>query len=201
MCSGRERDFAPLNADLENGFGDDPEFVAETIRLAAQAGLVGASIEDMTNNPAEPIYELDHAVARIRAAAEAARALPFPFTLTARCENFLVGRIDLNDTIRRLLAYQDAGANVLYAPGLAKTEDIFSVVRAVNRPVNVLAVTGFNLADLSALGVKRVSVGSALARAALGGLQRAAQEMLDHGTFTFTKQAMNYVEVNKLFSS
>ena len=124
----------PVSADLENGFGDSPEFVAETIRLAAQAGLVGASIEDMTANPAGPIYCLEHAVARIEAAAEAARSLPFPFTLTARCENFLVGHADINDTIHRLQAYQEAGANVLYAPGLATEEHICAVVRAVIGP-------------------------------------------------------------------
>ncbi len=123
----------PVSADLENGFGDAPEFVAETIRLAAQAGLVGASIEDMTTDPAAPIYEFEHAVARIRAASEAVRALPFPFTLTARCENFLVGRVDIDDTVRRLQAYQEAGANVLYAPGLAKADDISTVGRAMGR--------------------------------------------------------------------
>ena len=190
----------PVSADLENGFGDAPETVAETIRLAANAGLVGASIEDSTGRAAEPIYDFELAVARVRAAAEAARALPFPFTLTARCENYLVGRVDRADTIRRLQAYQDAGANVLYAPCLATKEDIAAVVQAVSKPVNVLAEAGFNLSELSALGVRRVSVGSALARAALGGFMRAAQEMLEQGTFTFAKQAMSFGELTKLFS-
>ena len=128
----------PVSADLENGFGDDPETVAETIRLAAAAGLVGGSIEDSTNRPGDPIYEHELAVERVRAAAEAARSLPFPFTLTARAENYLVGRPDLEDTIERLQAYQEAGADVLYAPGLTSKDDIAAVVRSVDRPVNVV---------------------------------------------------------------
>src|SRR5258705_8357568 len=161
----------PVSADLENGFGDDPETVAETIRLAAAAGLVGGSIEDSTNRPGDPIYDHQLAVERVRAAAEAAHALDFPFTLTARAENYLVGRPDLKDTIKRLQAYQEAGADVLYAPGLSSREDIAAVVRSVDRPVNVLmGLQGIHLslAELSKLGVKRVSVGSALCRAAFG---------------------------------
>ena len=161
----------PVSADLENGFGDGPESVAETIRLAAAAGVVGGSIEDATTRPSDPLYERDLAVERIRAAAEAARSLPFPFTLTARAENFLVGRPDLKDAIKRLQAYQDAGADVLYAPGIAEKDEIATVVTAVDRPVNVvmgLQGSRLSLTELSEIGVKRVSVGSALSRAALG---------------------------------
>ncbi|HEY1902901.1 MAG TPA: isocitrate lyase/phosphoenolpyruvate mutase family protein [Terracidiphilus sp.] len=192
----------PVSADLENGFGDAPEFVAETIRLAAAAGVAGGSIEDSTGRPDHPIYEFEHAVDRVRAASEAAHALAFPFTLTARCENFLVGRVDIHDTIRRLRAYQEAGADVLYAPGLATEEDIAAVVRSVDRPVNVLmGLQGaqLNLAALSKLGVKRVSVGSSLSRAALGGFLRAAREMREHGTFMFAQEAVSYREISEVF--
>ncbi|MGA7415949.1 MAG: isocitrate lyase/phosphoenolpyruvate mutase family protein [Bryobacteraceae bacterium] len=192
----------PVSADLENGFGDAPEIVAETIRLAATAGVVGGSIEDSTQQPNQPIYELDHAVERVRAAAEAARSLPFPFTLTARCENYLVGRPDLNDTIKRLQAYQISGADVLYAPGVTGKDDIAAIVRAVDRPVNVvmgLAGVQLNLAELSALGVKRVSVGSALSRAALGAFLRAAREMQERGTFSFAEDAVSYREICTMF--
>jgi 2-methylisocitrate lyase-like PEP mutase family enzyme len=194
----------PVSADLENCYGDNPETVAETIRLAAAAGVVGGSIEDTTNQPDNPIYELDAAVERVGAAAEAARSLPFPFTLTGRAENYLWGRPDLKDTIRRLQAYQDAGADVLYAPGLATREDIEAVVSSVDRPVNVLmGMRGvqLSLAALSAIGVKRVSVGSALARAALGAFLRAAGEMREHGTFTFADQAANYQELNAMMEA
>lgn len=195
----------PVNADLENGYGDDPEAAAETIRLAAAAGAVGGSIEDSTNRPGgAPIYERRLAVERVRAAAEAARSLPFPFTLTARAENYLVGRPDLEDTIERLQAYQEAGAGVLYAPGLTSPDDIAAVVRAVDRPVNVvmgLQGSRLSLADLAAIGVKRVSVGSALSRAALGAFLRAAREMREHGTFTFADEAVSYREISGMFES
>ena len=194
----------PVSADLENGFGDDPETVAETIRLAAAAGLCGGSIEDVSPRPEGRIYEMTHAADRIRAAAEAARALPFPFMLTARAENFLVGRPDLKDTIRRLQAYQEAGAEVLYAPGLSSREDIAEVVRSVDRPVNVImGLQGVHLtvAELSALGVKRVSVGSALSRAALGAFLRAAREMRDYGSFHFADEAVPYKEISTVFAS
>ncbi|MBI3448654.1 MAG: isocitrate lyase/phosphoenolpyruvate mutase family protein [Acidobacteria bacterium] len=192
----------PVSADLENGFGDDPGTVAETIRRAAAAGLAGGSIEDSTGRPADPIYDLPLAVARIRAAAGVVRSLPVPFTLTARAENFLVGRPDFGDTIRRLRAYQEAGADVLYAPGLLSRDDIAAVVRAVDRPVNVLmGLQGaeLSLAELSAIGVKRVSVGSALSRAALGAFMRAAREMLESGTFTFAREAASFREISSLF--
>jgi 2-methylisocitrate lyase-like PEP mutase family enzyme len=192
----------PVSADLENGFGDDPETVTETIRLAAAAGLAGCSIEDSTGRAGDPIYEHAHAVERIRAAAEAAHALPFPFTLTGRAENLLVGRADLHDTIRRLQAYQEAGADVLYAPGLRSRDDIAAVVRAVDRPVNVvmgLQGVQLSLADLSSLGVKRISVGSALSRAALGAFLRAAKEMKEQGTFTFAEEAVSYRDISAMF--
>lgn len=190
----------PVSADLENGFGHSPEAVMETIGLAAAAGVVGGSIEDATGDPDQPIYDLNTAVARIEAAVRAARFLPFPFTLTARAENYLHGRPDLRDTIRRLCAYQAAGADVLYAPGLKTENEISAVIKAVERPVNVvMGLTGaaFTLEQLSALGVKRVSVGSALSRAALGAFLSAASEMRDRGTFTFAEKAVSYARLNQ----
>jgi 2-methylisocitrate lyase-like PEP mutase family enzyme len=192
----------PVSADLENGYGDDAEAVAETIRRAAAAGAVGGSIEDATGRPAEPLYEIGLAAERIAAAAEIVRGLDVPFTLTARAENYLVGRPDLNDTITRLQAYQSAGADVLYAPGLTNPDDITAVVRSLDRPVNVLAgLTGakLTLADLSALGVRRVSVGSLLSRVALGAFLGAAAEMQDHGTFAFADDAVPYADLNEMF--
>jgi 2-methylisocitrate lyase-like PEP mutase family enzyme len=192
----------PVSADLENGFGDEPETVAETIRRSAAAGVVGGSIEDMSRQPGHPIYEHERAVERIRAAAEAARALPFSFTLTARAENYLVGNPDLKDTIRRLQAYQEAGADVLYAPGLSGKDEIAAVVGSVDRPVNVvMGLQGVQLSrdELAAMGVKRISVGSSLARAALGAFVRAATEMRDHGTFAFAKDAVSFREISAMF--
>jgi 2-methylisocitrate lyase-like PEP mutase family enzyme len=189
----------PLSADLENGFGDAPEIVAETIRLAAAAGAVGGSIEDATGRPDHPIYEQGHAAERIQAAAAAARALPFAFTLTGRAENYLHGRPDLRDTIARLQTYQEAGADVLYAPGLASKDEIAAVVSSLDRPVNVvMGLQGpqFSLAALSAIGVRRVSVGSALCRAALGAFLRGAQEMREHGTFAFANDAVSSQEIS-----
>ena len=191
----------PVSADLEHGFGDSPESVAETIRLAANAGLAGGSIEDSTGRSENPQYELARAAERVRAAAEAARALPFRFTLTARAENFLVGRPDLKDTIARLQAYQQAGAGVLYAPGLATLEDVAAVVRAVDRPVNVLASAQFSVAALAEIGVQRISVGSALARAAYGAFLSAAREMREQGTFRFAEQAVSYRDITGIFES
>jgi 2-methylisocitrate lyase-like PEP mutase family enzyme len=192
----------PVSADLENGFGDDPETVAETIRLAAAAGLVGGSIEDSASRRDDPIYEQEMAVDRVRAAAEVVRALSFPFTLTARCENYLFGRRDLNDTIKRLQAYQEAGADVLYAPGLASREDIAAVVSSLDRPLNVLmglAGVSLSLAELSDIGVRRVSVGSVLSRVALGAFLRAAREMRDHGTFTFGDETVSFRDISAMF--
>jgi 2-methylisocitrate lyase-like PEP mutase family enzyme len=194
----------PVSADLENGFGDSPETVAETIRLAAATGLAGGSIEDMSRQPGHPIYEHEHAVERVRAAAAVVRKLPFAFTLTARAENYLAGRPDLPDTIRRLQAYQEAGADVLYAPGLKSREEIAAVVSSVDRPVNVvMGLQGVQLsrAELSAIGVRRISVGSALSRAALGAFLRAAREMREHGTFGFAEEAASYRELNAMFAA
>ncbi|REK11603.1 MAG: isocitrate lyase/phosphoenolpyruvate mutase family protein [Planctomycetota bacterium] len=193
----------PLSADLENGFGDAPEVVAETIRQSAQTGLVGGSIEDSTGRRDDPIYEESLAVDRIRAAVESARALAFPFTLTARSENYLVGRPDLAATIRRLQLYQDAGADVLYAPGLTSEDDIATLVRSVDRPVNVLAGlsgTSFTLASLSALGVRRISIGSGLYRAAFGPLLRAAKQMREQGTFaTIADEPVTFREISGMY--
>lgn len=194
----------PVSADLGKGFGDGPEAVAETIRLAAAAGVVGGSIEDMTDNIDRQLYEIEFAAERVRAAAEAAHALPFTFTLTARAENYLVGQPDLKDTINRLQVYEEAGADVLYAPGLTKKEDILSVVTSVGRPVNVLmglAGVRFNLTELSEIGVKRISVGSALSRAALGAFLRAANEMQTHGTFTFLDEAASSREISAMLDA
>jgi 2-methylisocitrate lyase-like PEP mutase family enzyme len=200
----------PVSADLENGFGDAPEAAAETIALGAAAGLAGGSIEDLPGRSSTAagagagVYEIAHASDRIRAAAEVVRNLPFRFTLTARAENFIAGNPDLKDTIARLQAYQEAGADVLYAPGLTSKNDIAAVVRAVDRPVNVvMGLQGLqlSLAELSALGVKRISVGSALSRAALGAFLRAAHELRDHGTFTFANDAVSYRDVTKMFES
>lgn len=193
----------PVSADLENGFGDSPDICAETIRLAAAAGLAGGSIEDVRPRPEGTLYAFEHAVERIRAAAEAAHALPAPFVLTARAENFIAGNPDLADTIRRLQAFQEAGADVLYAPGLDTKEDIAAVLSSVDCPINVLmgleGVT-LDLATLSAIGVKRISVGSSLSRVALTAFLHAAQEMQQHGTFTFGNDLVSYKEINDMFA-
>ncbi len=191
----------PVSADLENGFGHSPQKVAEAIQLAVSVGLVGGSIEDATGDRDKPIYDLNLAVERISAAVEAACAQNIHFTLTARAENFLHGRPDLDDTIARLQAFEKAGADVLYAPGLPSLEAIREVCSAVNRPVNVVAgLSGpsFSLEQLANAGVKRVSVGSALSRAALGEFMRAATEMKEAGTFGFAHEASPYAEINKL---
>lgn len=192
----------PLSADLENGFGDAPESVARTILEAAAAGAVGGSIEDSVNKPGETVYPLPLAVDRIRAAVEAVRSLPFRFTLTARAENYLVGIKDLSDTIERLQAYEDAGADVLYAPGVMSREDIAAIISSVDRPVNVnIGIRGSKLSvhELSDLGVKRVSVGGSLARAALGALLRAAQELRELGTSTYEAAAPGTRDMNARF--
>ncbi|PYY11599.1 MAG: 2-methylisocitrate lyase [Acidobacteria bacterium] len=192
----------PVSADLENGYADKPLEVAETIRLAAQTGLAGCSVEDVPQGRGKAPYEIPLAAERVRAAAEAAHSLAFPFTLTARAENFIVGRPELRDTIARLQAFQEAGADVLFAPGLKTKEDIRAVVRSVDRPINVimgLEGVQLSLADLSELGVKRVSVGSALARSAMGAFLRAAREMEAQGTFTFAEDAVKYADLNAMF--
>jgi 2-methylisocitrate lyase-like PEP mutase family enzyme len=194
----------PVSADLENGYGDDPEACAETVLLAAKAGLAGCSIEDATGRTDDPIYPYELAVERIKAAVKATRTLPFPFLLTARAENLIHGRPDLKDTIRRLEAFADAGADVLYAPGLKTREEIDAVVRAVApRPVNVLmglAQGDFSVDELARLGVKRISLGSTLARVAYGSYLRAAEEIHQKGTFTFAASTVPYATINQLFS-
>ncbi|MCD1634848.1 isocitrate lyase/phosphoenolpyruvate mutase family protein [Martelella mediterranea] len=178
----------PVSADLENGFGDLPEDCALTIRLAIEAGLVGGSIEDATGRPDDPMYDFDAAVERVRAAAGARAGKPF--ILTARSENFLWGRPDLADTIRRLQAFSEAGADVLYAPGLPDIEAIATVCRAVDKPVNVvmgLQGKNYSVTALERVGVRRISVGGSFARAALAGLKRAAEEVLTEGTFNYER--------------
>jgi 2-methylisocitrate lyase-like PEP mutase family enzyme len=195
----------PVAADLENGYGDEPEMCAETIFLAAKIGLSGGSIEDATGRKDDPIYPFEQAVERVKSAVEAARSLDYSFTLTARAENLILGRPDLKDTIKRLVAFADVGADVLFAPGLKTPEEIKAVVKAVApRPVNVimgLSGTNFTLPMLEDLGVKRVSLGSSLARAAYGAFFRASEEILQKGTFGFANEAKPYADLNMLFGS
>jgi 2-methylisocitrate lyase-like PEP mutase family enzyme len=193
----------PVSADLEKGFGDDPESVAETIQAAAAIGLAGCSIEDHTGRRDDPIFDFGLAVERIEAAAEACRSLPDDFVLTARCENFLWGRPDLDDTIKRLQAFEAAGAGVLYAPGLGDLGTIRTVCQALRKPVNVvmgLPGSTFGIEELAAVGVKRVSVGSALARLAYGAVVRAAREMASRGSFRFSDEAMGFAELEGFFA-
>jgi 2-methylisocitrate lyase-like PEP mutase family enzyme len=192
----------PVAADLENGYGDDPEECATTILQAAGAGLVGGSIEDATGKPSDPIYPFALAVERVRAAVKAARSLPFPFMLAARAENLINGRPDLPDTIRRLEAYAEAGADVLYAPGLKTREEVSAAVKAVApRPVNVLVGTAalrLPLEELAGLGVKRVSLGSALARVAYGAMMQAAEGLHQRGNLSFVGDAVTYATINDM---
>ncbi len=193
----------PVSADLENGFFDSPEEVAKTIKMAGQAGLVGGSIEDSTNGGRdEPLYSIAAAKDRMVAAVEAKAALPHDFMLTGRAENFLVGHGSIDDVIKRLQAYQEAGADVLYAPGLAKIEDVVSIISNVDLPVNVLARPSdedFSAAKLSRVGVKRISVGGALARVALGAFIKAGREMLERGTFDFASEAVAHADIQAMF--
>jgi 2-methylisocitrate lyase-like PEP mutase family enzyme len=194
----------PVSADLEKGFGDAPASVAETIRLAAAAGLVGGSIEDATGDKDQPLFDLDYAAERVAAAAQAARALPFPFILTARAENFLRGNPDLADTIQRLLAFERAGADVLFAPGLPDLEAVRAVCAAVSKPVNFMAgIRGrsFTVAELAAAGVRRVSLATSLYRAAMSGLLEAAREVQAQGTFGYLDRALTTLELNSLIQS
>ena len=193
----------PLTADLEDGFGATPEDVAETILLAATAGVVGASVEDHSGVANAPLTNITQAADRIRAAVEAARGLPFPFLVTARAENFMLPRPDLAATIARLQRYQDAGADVLFAPGIADPQHIATLVRSVDRPVNVLiSVPGMRLKvqELIDLGVRRVSVGGSLARAAYGELLRAASELQTRGTLDFARNAVPSPTLNGMFA-
>ena len=193
----------PVSVDLENGYGDSPATCAETILLAAKTGIVGGSIEDATGRTKDPIYDFDVAVARVRAAVEAARTLPFYFTVTARAENFLHGRFDLDDSIARLQAFAAAGADVLFAPGVTTREEIREIVQSVAPfPVNVLCgLSGpaLSVNELAKLGVRRISVGSSLARAAFKSFYSAATEIKQKGTFYYVSDAMTYKEMNLLF--
>jgi 2-methylisocitrate lyase-like PEP mutase family enzyme len=185
-------------ADLENGFGASPEAVAETIRLAAETGLVGGSIEDASGDESSPIYDFAHAVERISAAVEVVRRLPFPFVLTARAENFIHGRADLDDTIRRLQAFEQAGADVLFAPCLPDIPAVRTVCAAVKKPVNfMVGVPGasFSVAELAAAGVKRISLSTTLYRAAMTGLLEAGREVKERGTFGYLGTLMKGSEL------
>jgi len=192
----------PINADLENGYAHEPRAAAEMIRLAAEAGIVGGSIEDATGERDKPIYDFTLAVERVHAAVEVARSLPFRFMLTARAENLLHGRMDLDDTIKRLQAFQQAGADVLYAPGVKDLGTIRAVTSAVSRPVNVVmsaADPSLTLAQLAEAGVKRVSVGGALSRLALAAFVRGAREMRERGTFTWVRDTLPSKELKAVF--
>jgi len=191
----------PVSADLESGFGDSPEIVAETIRQAAAAGLVGCTIEDSTRDPNHPLYDFDFAVERIAAAAEAARALPFPFTLTARAHNFLYTSPSLDDTIKRLQAYERAGAAVLFAPGLPDLDTIRTICSAVSKPFNFMAgIKGksFSVAELADAGVKRISLATSLYRAAMTGFVDAARAVKETGRFDFIERSITTPEFQKL---
>lgn len=191
----------PINADLENCFSDDPHEAAETIRLAQDAGAAGGSIEDYSGHGGGKIYDFDHAVERVAAAVEVVRALPVPFVLTARAENLIRGRDDLDDTIRRLQAFEKAGADVLYAPGLKTADEVRAVCSAVTRPVNVLATASLSVGNIEAAGGKRISVGGALARTAVGGFLDAAREILDTGAFAALGDAPSFGELGKLMNA
>jgi 2-methylisocitrate lyase-like PEP mutase family enzyme len=189
----------PVSADLEKGFGDAPAAAAETIRLAAAAGLVGASIEDATGDPSRPLYDIGLATERVAAAAEAARALPFAFTLSARAENFLRGNPSLDDTITRLQAFERVGADVLFAPGLPDLAAVRTVCAAVSKPVNfMVGIRGksFSVAELEAAGVKRISLAGSLYRMAMTGLLTAAREVKEKGTFGYLDHAVPTPELN-----
>jgi|SRR5436190_4761166 len=190
----------PMSADLEKGFGDAPAVVAETVALAAQAGLVGCSIEDATGNKDQPLYDFDFAVERVRAAVQAAKRQPFPFTLTARTENFLRGNPDLDDTIKRLRAFADAGADVLFAPGLPDLDAVRKVCSSVSKPVNFMAGMkgkSFSVAELEKAGVRRISLATSLWRAAMSGLIDAAREVKEKGTFGYIDGSLASAELGR----
>ncbi len=189
----------PINGDLERGYGDEPAAAAETIRRAGGVGLAGASLEDSTGDPAAPIYDIEPATARVTAAVVAARALPDDFVLTARAENFLHGRPDVDDTIQRLQAFQEAGADVLYAPGITDINTMRHLVASVDRPVNALARPHWSVAELEDAGVKRISIGGALAVAAFAALRHGAREILDRGTFTYAGEIPADFDLDELF--
>ena len=192
----------PVNADLENGYADDPRKAAEIVRMAAQAGVVGGSIEDATGSDAKPIYDFNLAVERVAAAAEVAHSLPFPFTFTARAENFLHGRRDLDDTVKRLQAFARAGADVLYAPGLRDLATIRQVVAAVSKPINVVmsaADPDITTQQLAEAGVKRISVGGTLSRLAFAAVRDAALAMRDQGSYRWVREAMPGKDLKAIF--
>jgi len=192
----------PVSGDLENGYGSSPEDVAKTIELAAHAGLVGGSIEDHTNQPEAPIFDFNQAVERVQAAVEAKRQLSHDFVLTARCENYVWGRNNLDDTVERLQAFETAGADVLYAPGIHDLETIRTICAAVTRPVNVVIEmpnTNLKLTDLVEAGAKRISIGSVLFLTAYGAFMRAAAEIKDAGTFSFASDTIGFAELEDLF--
>ena len=191
----------PVSADLEEGFGDAPEVVAETIRLAAGAGLVGCTIEDATRNQDRPLHDFGLAVERIAAAAQAAHAQAFPFVLTARAHNLLYPPATLDDTISRLQAFEKAGADVLFAPGLPDLAAVRAVCAAVSKPVNfMVGIKGksFSVSELAAAGVRRISLATSLYRAAMTGFLDAANEVLDNGKFGFLDRCVTTLELNKL---
>ncbi len=191
----------PVSADLENCYADDPREAAETIRLASEAGAAGGSIEDYSGHSGGRIYDFDHAVERVAAAVAVARALPIPFMLTARAENLIRGRSDLDDTIKRLQAFEQAGADVLYAPGLKTVEEVKAVCSAVSKPVNVLAVPALSVTEIAEAGGKRISVGGALARTAIGGFLAAAREIKEKGSFSAFGDAPGFGEVNGILAA
>jgi len=193
----------PVSADLENGYGDSPEAVQQTIYAAAEAGLVGCTIEDTTGLAEQPIYDKSFAIERIAAAVEAVNALDFPFMLTARAENYLHGRPDLADTIERLQGYESVGADVLYAPGLPDISTIKSVCESVSKPVNVvagIALRGVTVSDLQTCGVQRISTGSSLARTAIGSMLDAARHILSEGRFDAFESAASFKQIESLIS-
>lgn len=192
----------PVNADLENGYADDPREAAEMIRLAADAGVVGGSIEDATGDDTRPIYDFQLSVERVHAAVEVARKVSF--VLTARAENLIHGRHDLDDTIRRLQAYEQAGADVLYAPGLKDLTTMRTVIASVSKPVNIVMTHGdpdITMAELEAIGAKRVSIGGSLNRLALAAFLRGAREMKDKGGFTWMREAVSSREIKPVFKA
>lgn len=189
-----ENSSLPVSADLEKCFADDPNEAAETIRMAADVGLVGGSIEDSTGDPSNPLFAFDFAVERVAAAASVARSLPFPFTLAARAQNFVGGKPDLEDTIKRLQAFEKAGADVLFAPGLPDIDAVRAVCQSLSRPVNfMVGIPGrsFTVAELTAAGVKRISLATSLYKAAVTGLLAAAKETLERGTFTYVESSIS----------
>ena len=192
----------PVAADLEYGFGDDPASAAGIIRLAAEIGLVGGSIEDARPDRERAIYDIGQATERVAAAVEAARALPFPFTLVARAENFVRGNPNLDDTIKRLVAYEKAGADVLFAPGLPDLAAVRAVCSAVSKPVNFAVAAkskSYSVAELAGAGVKRISFAASFWRASMTGLANAAREALERGTFGYVEQTLTTAEVNRFF--